>query len=129
MLVRSARLLTIVRDCGVSVGSHCAISQLGGQLSLRSRFPSSQLSGRVMFPSPHFVQKFVQPSFVLSLPSSHSSPASTVLLPHIGGLVVVVVETGVVVVVTTVEVVVVVVTLVPPMIISQLAMALSEGST
>src|SRR4029453_17046663 len=113
MLVRSGRLDTIVKDCSPVVGSHCSMRQSSGQLSSRSRFPSSQVSGRVMIELPQMVHDVVQPSFGSVSPSSHSSPASSVPFPQTGaGVVVVVVVEVVVVVGGTVVVVVVVIVVV-----------------
>jgi hypothetical protein len=92
-------MLMVVKDCSPVVGSHCSMRQSSGQLSSRSRFPSSQVSGAVTIELPQMVHDVVQPSFGSVSPSSHSSPASSLPFPQTGvGVVVVVVEVVVVVV-------------------------------
>src|SRR6185369_5988364 len=89
----SGRLAVTVIVCtGLAVGVQAPIWQSSGQLSSTCRFPSSQLSGTVTLLFPQMVQNCVHPSFGFRFPSSHSSPASVIPLPHNAGVVVDVVD-------------------------------------
>jgi hypothetical protein len=88
--------------------------------------PSSQVSGAVMLLFPQMTQA-LQPSPGLVLPSSHSSPASVMPLPHVAASVVVVVGGRIAVVDVTLVVVVVGAGL-PPRVTLQWARALFCGS-